>query len=363
MTRGEDVDVATLRRLPEQLLRAGYVNAYCLHGPLHLRLALMRKQLPTLPPPLRALVSLFLLGDAVDPRALSGALAEGELAALERIGVLVSASGSLTTAGMILVPLFGHMVFMPLPESEQPVIDDALVLAARVTPPPRARCLDLCAGTGVKALRCLTAGGSVLAVEVNPVLVGCIELNLAVNGVGDVAEVRTGDLYEALADDERFDYVAANPPVLAFPPHLFSPAADPSDDGLAVVRRVLDGLPAVLRPGGWAQILACSAGDESGPVLAAELAAFAAAHGARVVSTVPGRLHLRPGAGPLEELAAGTAAFTGLALELVRERLSAHVEETGLDYLYAMISTVSLEEPGSSTVIEHFREPGGFWFK
>ncbi|MCC6994168.1 MAG: methyltransferase [Deltaproteobacteria bacterium] len=354
-------DVAHLRRLPELLLRAGYVDAYAVYGVLHLRFPEMRKELGALPEALRNLVSVFLLGDPVERRALGEILGADTVDALLRLGVLVVAKGVVWTEGLILLPVLGQMVFLP---AGQGLIGDAAVLAARISPPPGARCLDLCSGIGMMALRCLDVAQSVLAVEVNPLLVACIELSFALNGVGERAEVRQGDLYAALKPDERFDYVAANPPILAFPPHLLSPAANPDDDGFLLFRRVLQGLPQVLRPTGWAQILVCSVGDEGGPALRGELTRFARDHDAHVVMTLPARLRMREGDSLFEELARSSAAACGIDEGEVRQRLQVHLRATKLDYLYSAALTVHMDAARAGlVVIDHAREPGGFWFK
>jgi hypothetical protein len=121
---------------------------------------------------------------------------------------------------------------------------------------PVARALDLGTGCGVQALHLATHAQEVLATDVNERALWLTRLNAELNGVADRVEAGEGSLYDPVAHEE-FDLVVTNPPF------VISPATDERlvyrDSGLPgdeVVRRVVSGAPAHLRPGGWAQVLA-----------------------------------------------------------------------------------------------------------
>jgi hypothetical protein len=150
---------------------------------------------------------------------------------------------------------------------------------------------------------------------------------------------------------------------MPFPPSLVSTAADPTDDGAAVFRRVLQGLPGVLRPGGWAQLLASSIGDDGGPFLPRQLEDHARELGLRIVITVPARISLAPDSPLVGMLATGCAAAGGLDEAVVRDRLAAHLAARGVNYLYSMALTLHAAERATTTQMDHFRSAGGFWFR
>jgi hypothetical protein len=362
MSRLNRADVAELRRLPEVLRRAGYVDVFAVHGALHVRFDRIDQHLGAVPEPLGTLLRLFMLGAPVDVDAVRAALPARLRDALLGLGVLVEADGLISTAGLGLVPLIGQLAFVPR-QTGATLLEEELVLAARVTPPPGASCLSLCATHGLAALRCAALASSVVAVEINPILAGCIDLTFALNSVEDRAQAREGHLYAALAPGEQFDYVVAEAPVMPFPPSLVSPAADPTDDGAAVFRRVLGGLPGVLRPGGWAQLLASSIGDDGGPFLPRQLEEHARELGMRIVITVPARISLAPDSPLFGLLASGCAAAGGLDEPVVRDRIAAHLAARGVNYLYSMVLTVHAAEHAGTTQMDHFRSAGGFWFR
>lgn len=361
LSAARESEIAALTALPELLVRAGYFDVYAVYGLLHTRYERVRAA--TLPPVLDVLVQAFLLGDAVPRAGLQTALG-GLYGGLVDLGVLLEIDGGLaSTAGLLLLPVLGQPVFVPKPELAHSLVDDAMVLAARVTPPAGGRCLDLCAGLGVVTLRCLVTGGDVLAVEVNPILVGCLELSLALNGVQGRAEVRQGDLYDALEPERRFDYVVANPPSLPVPPRLLGAADHPDDDGDGVLRRVLDGLPGVLAEGGYAQLLTCGVGDDGGPRMLDWLGAWAERQHMSVAVTLPARLRLERGEPLLEAIVKGAAGPGAGAAEELREQLLAALAQRGDTSFYTMSLVIAHAETPGLRVARHYRMAGGFWYK
>ena len=100
-------------------------------------------------------------------------------------------------------------------------------------------------------------------------------------GLGERVKLLAGDLFEPLGSiRSALDLVVANPPyipsavlptlpteVSAFEPRL---ALDGGPDGMAVIRRIIAGAPAALRPGGW---LLMEIGEEQAGPLASLMAA------------------------------------------------------------------------------------------
>jgi release factor glutamine methyltransferase len=79
--------------------------------------------------------------------------------------------------------------------------------------------------------------------------------------VGERIRFREGDVFAPIPSGETFDFVLSNPPYIAreeiatlpvgvrqYEPHV---ALDGGPGGYAVVERLLEGAPRVLKPGGW----------------------------------------------------------------------------------------------------------------
>jgi release factor glutamine methyltransferase len=155
------------------------------------------------------------------------------------------------------------------------LVDRAAALA-----PPRAVVVDLCCGSGAVGLALATAvGGAELhAADVDPAAVACAIGNLAAVG----GRVYVGDLFSALPEGlrGRVDVLVANVPyvpsaaIASMPPeardHEPRAALDGGSDGLDVARRVIEGAPAWLAPGG---ALLFETSEEQAPVAAAHVTA------------------------------------------------------------------------------------------
>lgn len=166
-------------------------------------------------------------------------------------------------------------VFVPRRRTEL-LVQQALAYGS-----PGAVVVDLCCGSGAVGAAVAAGLGRVelFAVDVHPAAVRCARRNLAAAG----GRVYAGDLYAPLPDSllGRVDLLVANPPYVPTDQIELMPgearryepreALDGGGDGLDVQRRVIDGAPAWLAPGGWLLV------ETSEPQLPKTLAACRAA--------------------------------------------------------------------------------------
>ena len=145
-------------------------------------------------------------------------------------------------------------VLIPRPETE------LLVQWAIDVTPVGGRLLDLGTGSGAIAITVAIERPdlAVTAVDVSPGALEVARGNAGRLGAREITLLQ-GDWYDALAAQDRFDVIVANPPYLAAgDPHLgqgdlrFEPgtALTDGEDGLAALRRIVDGAGARLAPSG-----------------------------------------------------------------------------------------------------------------
>ncbi|KAG5176364.1 S-adenosyl-L-methionine-dependent methyltransferase [Tribonema minus] len=129
--------------------------------------------------------------------------------------------------------------------------------------------LDLCCGSGVQGIAAAAAaaarGGecSVTAVDVSARAVRFTRFNAALNGLARCVTAVQGDLYSASGiGDRTYAAILANPPFVPVPPALNAIsnrydvfAAGPGARGEGVLRGVIEGACAHLRPGGTLAIV------------------------------------------------------------------------------------------------------------
>lgn len=113
--------------------------------------------------------------------------------------------------------------------------------------------LDLCTGSGALAVLGAFAfpDAGVSAVDISPDALEVARSNVVMHGLADRIALHEGDLFAPL-DGQRFDLIVTNPPYVdadamaALPPEY---RAEPAlalaggDDGLDIVRRILEGAP------------------------------------------------------------------------------------------------------------------------
>ncbi|MFV2055043.1 MAG: 50S ribosomal protein L11 methyltransferase [Thiohalomonadales bacterium] len=70
--------------------------------------------------------------------------------------------------------------------------------------------LDVGTGAGVQAIFAAEKAKKVVATDINPAAVKSTQLNARLNGLGDKIDVRLGDLFAPLNEDEQFDVIISN---------------------------------------------------------------------------------------------------------------------------------------------------------
>ncbi len=260
------------------LTQAGYTeNAVCerlqISG-LHELLKGKKIEAPAEPQDtLGLLIRFFLLGVCVSRDELQARLPAEVLTALAELGLLARAAPAPSEcfcpirlypcAGLFLASdRWSNPDGSPVAAAED-IVYPAITANTRMflqTLPstPCNHLLDLCCGTGVAALRAAAIGGvaAAWASDLTERSVRYAEFNRLLNGLENVTVVR-GDVYEAVAE-ERFDRIVAHPPYV---PALEAKwlYRDAGEEGEAVTRRIIEGLPRHLLPGGRLYCLAVAA--------------------------------------------------------------------------------------------------------
>ena len=167
-------------------------------------------------------------------------------------------------------------VLIPRPETEL-LVDLALArLAACARSGGRPRVLDLGTGSGCVAISLAIENprAEIIATDTSTAALALARANAARLGARNV-EFAAGDWYAALPADARFDLIVSNPPYVAEgDPHLpdlrFEPALAliAEAGGLAALRKIIEGAPSHLSPGGW---LLLEHGGEQGAAVRALL--------------------------------------------------------------------------------------------
>jgi methylase of polypeptide subunit release factors len=232
--------------------------------------ASVRQTLASCPQPTRDLVRLFFLGERLPAVRVARLCGEGLAAALLEAGLLDD--GPAGTAARYRLEVVGdHLLLVEWPGGRASGVyfgEDSQFLRHVVRPRRGDRCLDLCTGTGVQALRCAAVAAHVDAVDLDPAAVRLARWNAVLNDLDDRVRVHEGDLWGALPPGTRYDHVVCNPPLVPVPEAVPYPLCGHGGaDGLELVGRILAALPGRLAPGGRCTMIGACTGTVGAPAV------------------------------------------------------------------------------------------------
>jgi methylase of polypeptide subunit release factors len=210
---------------------------------------------------------LFGEGQDVDTRDLLACVPGDLLSTIEALG-LVSRIGEVVTPAYQLVFNLGSWLFYEkLSPSAKFYYGNDTLEVSRLVRGATGSVLDLGSGIGTHALVCARTAARVTAVEIEPLAAKVFWINAAMNGLSDKLELFIGDLFEPVAG-RKFDLICCNPPYMPVPSGMHYPQlANGGPDGLAIMRRLLAGVPQALNPGGRCAIFGSALGTRKGPDL------------------------------------------------------------------------------------------------
>jgi SAM-dependent methyltransferase len=212
--------------------------------------------------PIDALIRLFLDAVYVDEAALARALPGDVVAALWSLNVLARcphhdgqcySNFSLPPVGPVLTLMDraagpdGAMCVLPADVVYPAVVENTRDFVAGIPDTPCDALLDLGTGTGIAALVGARYARHAWGTDIIARPVRFAEFNRRLNGLDNMTTLQ-GDLYEPV-EGLTFDRIVTHPP--------YVPARktglifrDGGEDGEQIIRRVIEGLPRMLRPGG-----------------------------------------------------------------------------------------------------------------
>lgn len=179
-------------------------------------------------------------------------------------------------------------VLIPRPDTET-LVENVLQLARNQAGFEAPRVLDLCTGSGCVAVAIAhhLKAAMVVAIDISPAATEVARRNVERLGLSDRVVVEQGDLFEPLSkmvDTQPFQLIVANPPyipsaqietldrsVKGYEP---TSALDGGLDGLTIHRRIFEGAPQRLAPGGRVYLEVAFDQGESAREAAATYPAF-----------------------------------------------------------------------------------------
>jgi len=229
------------------------------------------------PEPLNTLIKLFLLGEFVSIAEAETQFPGSAWAAMNALGLIEEDSAdSRRCFGSVALYPVGDLFIVSdrwsnpdrKPKQSFPdIVYPALTKSTRefLRFLPNDSCgnfLELCGGSGIAALAASRTAQHAWASDITERSTRFAEFNAALNGASNVSAVQ-GDLYSAV-EGRSFDCIAAHPPYMP----VLRPAEiyyDGGEDGEQLTRRIVEGLPQHLNPGGRLYCRTLGTDREEGP--------------------------------------------------------------------------------------------------
>jgi release factor glutamine methyltransferase len=155
------------------------------------------------------------------------------------------------------------------PEVYNPA-EDTFLLLESIQIYPDNTVLEFGTGCGLIAIDCARRGAHVLCTDINPFAIQLTQHNIERNRqyIKGTIEIRQGDLYSVLKENERFNLIIFNPPYLPTKPKdrvggWFDIATDGGKSGLKTIKRFLHSLQKYLLENGRSYFIFSSLSNRS----------------------------------------------------------------------------------------------------
>jgi len=198
-------------------------------------------------------IKLFFLGIPVSRVDLLNELSDEEIDFLIDAEILVEKNCILSTNNLVILMYQQILVVVDIlpqyetnqnPDTDVYIGIDSLRLAENIDFKKGASVLDICSGSGIQGLLAARSASKVISVELNPKAAQVARFNAMLNDLDGTIEVREGNLYSVLNDNEKFDYVYANPPFIPVDKDTYYPlCGDGGEDGMDILKEIVAGIP------------------------------------------------------------------------------------------------------------------------
>lgn len=250
-----------MKNLRQTLYESGYSQFYLFFGEMNMRYRDWSVAAVGLRTPLKLLVSLFLLGEAVPLAQATRVVGAEATQHLIEARILKSEGNSLQSNSFHLVIHRGLYYFCQVTGEPFAYLgEDSIALGQYQTPRWNGAVLDLCSGPGIQGMYAAQRGNRVTAVEQSAAACGVQRVNLELNQLGDRVTLINARAEEfAKQGTQTWDQILFNPPLVPLPGKVESPSVRHGGrDGLVLVRQILRDYQPRLSPGGCFEFVGMS---------------------------------------------------------------------------------------------------------
>ncbi|MFK7785641.1 MAG: hypothetical protein AB8B56_11025 [Crocinitomicaceae bacterium] len=332
-----------INKLRQILSENGYLHFYLAFGDGNKNVFQWQARYEKLENPLKDLVGLFLMKLIVKSETTRELLGDDVVDELIDSGILIEGNEGIHTDNLVLISFNSILFFCE--ESRDPQVyfgNDSIALGVYQTPLIKGKSLDLCAGSAIQSMIAAQTCDIAKAVEINPKAAKVAQFNIRFNNMVDRVSVENIPLEEfAEKDNDFYDLITFNPPLLPVPEPLFYPfVGDGGEDGLDVTRRILRAYIPKLTETGSIEFIGCGLGKDDHLAFAESLRPIFEEFHMDYNVHVLGAGELKRGDGAFDSSVYTTAMANGIDMEMCNQIYELHYEKLDVNKMYCFFIKV-----------------------
>ena len=340
------------KKFRQILSETGYLPFYLAFGNGNKNVFQWQTRYEHLESPLKEMVGLFLLKFIVPENTVRELLTDEVTNGLLDENIFIKENGGIHTDNLVLISFNGILFFCE--ESRDPQVyfgNDSIALGLYQTPLISGKSLDLCAGSAIQSMIAAQTCDYAKAVEINPKAARVANFNIRFNNMSDRVSVENISLEDfAKKDNDTYDLITFNPPLLPVPEPLFYPfVGDGGEDGLDVTRRILRAYLPKLTEDGSIEFIGCGLGKDDHLTFSESLQPIFDEFHMDVNVHVLGIGELKQGDGAFDSSVYTTAMANGLDMETCNKVYELHYQKLDVNKMYCFFIKVFKSKNGKTS--------------
>ncbi|MDH6363477.1 methylase of polypeptide subunit release factors [Enterococcus sp. PF1-24] len=314
-----------------------------------------QKAIESIPFAKQNIMKLLYLGTPISKESLLNEISAETLMLLIECGLLIENETMIETANIVILMYQQLYLVVEKPTNHKYTKNsdtdvyigyDSFRLAENIKFDKGAVVLDLCSGSGIQGLIAGKSAARVISVELNKTAFNFASFNGLLNDLEDTVEVRLGNLYNPVKQDEKFDYIYVNPPFIPVVKNIYYPlCGDGGEDGMHILKKIIEGIPNIAKKSSKVQIFCQCLGDSNSILFLDYLKNFSKNLEWNCNAIVTDKLPLKYQA---QQLATFTACVNKeLDIEKFIKDMKQIYFDLNVDYLYSLIIDITVGEKGS----------------
>ncbi len=336
-----------LHKFRKLLRKSGYISFYQAFGDGNKKQNMWEKYVEKTDEQLKNLIYLFLLNRKLETSLAQKLVGEDVFNALIDATILLNEDGFTYTDKYVLITFKSILFFCEhIVRPEVYFGNDSIALGTYQIPAGDGIVLDLCSGSAIQAMIAALHCKKAHAVEINERAAKIARFNVFLNSLENKVEVHNLSYQEFhVQNQEKFDLIIFNPPLLPIPEVVFYPfVGDGGEDGLKITKEILDMYIPRLSENGSIQFVGLGLGKDREITFVDELSEITKKHDSSGFAQLVGHSKLNKGDGIYDNTVYTTAMNNNITMEMCYTIFDLHFKKLDVNEMYVFYIYIDKDE-------------------